>query len=185
MVCGGIDDRSAFSCDKNSQHLTSFCSSHAQPHSCSEAALSLLECLEKLPCVTDEKRPVLECLKDEFASDDCRDVRYAYSMCKHSQLNMRTRIRGVRSIIVLFAISTYNDCAFLITNLNKSNVLVAISWIIYTSRPSASHKSCRISTICGNATGCGKFRPIPPFARSWRGEANTTSMISSTLIGTA
>ena len=69
----------------------------SQPHSCSEAALSLMECLEKLPCVTEEKRPVLECLKDEYASDGCRDVRYAYSMCKYSQLNMRTRIRGVRT----------------------------------------------------------------------------------------
>jgi len=68
-----------------------------QPHSCSEAALSLLECLEKLPCVTKDKRPMIECLKDEAESDGCRDVRYAYSMCKHSQLNMRTRIRGVRT----------------------------------------------------------------------------------------
>ena len=28
---------------------------------------------------------MLECLQDDFASDDCRDVRYAYSKCKHSQ----------------------------------------------------------------------------------------------------
>jgi Cytochrome c oxidase assembly protein PET191 len=40
---------------------------------------------------------MLECLKDPIASDECRAVRNQYSMCKHSQLNMRTRIRGVRT----------------------------------------------------------------------------------------
>jgi len=40
---------------------------------------------------------MLECLKDPVESDDCRAQRNAYTMCKHSQLNMRTRIRGVRT----------------------------------------------------------------------------------------
>lgn len=68
-----------------------------QPHSCSEAALGLLQCLENLDCVKVEKKSMMECLKDPIASDDCRAVRNAYTMCKHSQLNMRTRIRGVRT----------------------------------------------------------------------------------------
>jgi hypothetical protein len=68
-----------------------------QPHSCNEAALGLIQCLENLDCVKMEKKPMIECLKDPIASDDCRAVRNAYTMCKHSQLNMRTRIRGVRT----------------------------------------------------------------------------------------
>jgi hypothetical protein len=68
-----------------------------QPASCSEAALSLLTCLENIDCVKKEGRPMLECLKDPVESDDCRAQRSAYSMCKHSQLNMRTRIRGVKN----------------------------------------------------------------------------------------
>ena len=38
----------------------------------------------------------MECMKDPIESDDCRAPRNAYYTCKHSQLNMRTRIRGVR-----------------------------------------------------------------------------------------
>jgi hypothetical protein len=37
-----------------------------------------------------------ECMKDPIESDPCTAVRNAYFNCKHSQLNMRTRIRGVR-----------------------------------------------------------------------------------------
>uniref|UniRef100_A0A7S4T3P2 Cytochrome c oxidase assembly factor 5 n=1 Tax=Ditylum brightwellii TaxID=49249 RepID=A0A7S4T3P2_9STRA len=62
---------------------------------CAEAALSLLTCMEETPCVKSG-RSVKECLKDPIESDDCRAVRNAYYTCKHSQLNMRTRIRGVR-----------------------------------------------------------------------------------------
>lgn len=68
-----------------------------QPHSCSEAALSLLTCLEESECVVKSKKPMAECLKDPIESDECRAQRNAYTMCKHSQLNMRTRIRGVRT----------------------------------------------------------------------------------------
>jgi hypothetical protein len=68
-----------------------------QPRSCAEAALSLLTCLEETDCVKNDKKPVIECLRDPVESDDCRAQRNAYAMCKHSQLNMRTRIRGVRT----------------------------------------------------------------------------------------
>jgi Cytochrome c oxidase assembly protein PET191 len=40
---------------------------------------------------------LMDCFKDPIESDDCRAERNAYWMCKHSQLNMRTRIRGVRT----------------------------------------------------------------------------------------
>ena len=70
-----------------------------QPHQakkCNEAALSLLVCMEKTDCVANKKRGVEECMKDPIESDPCVAVRNAYYNCKHSQLNMRTRIRGVR-----------------------------------------------------------------------------------------
>jgi hypothetical protein len=66
-----------------------------QPKACSEAALSLLTCMEKTDCVK-KGTPLIDCMKDDIASDPCRAQRNAYYMCKHSQLNMRTRIRGVR-----------------------------------------------------------------------------------------
>ena len=43
------------------------------------------------------------------------------------------------------------------------------------SNPSASHKSCKISTICGSGTGCGKKRGAACCVC-----VNITSMISST-----
>ena len=68
-----------------------------KPKACSEAALSLLTCIEDLPCVKDEKMSAYECLKSEEKSESCKAQRYAYYLCKHSQLNMRTRIRGQRA----------------------------------------------------------------------------------------
>ena len=68
-----------------------------QPHSCSEAALGLLTCMEETECVKKDGKGIMECLKDPVESDDCRAYRNAYTSCKHSQLNMRTRIRGVRT----------------------------------------------------------------------------------------
>jgi len=66
------------------------------PQKCSEAALSLLTCMENTECVKKDGKTVLQCLKDPIESDDCKAQRTAYFTCKHSQLNMRTRIRGVR-----------------------------------------------------------------------------------------
>lgn len=66
------------------------------PKLCSEAALSLLTCMEESDCVKKDKRSVHECMKDPTESDLCKAQRNAYYTCKHSQLNMRTRIRGVR-----------------------------------------------------------------------------------------
>jgi len=71
-------------------------SHHPQPSQCAEAALSLLECMEKTECVVKDHKSVLECMKDPVESEDCKAQRNAYYACKHSQLNMRTRIRGVR-----------------------------------------------------------------------------------------
>lgn len=67
-----------------------------QPAACGEAALSLLSCMEKTECVLKDKRDLVDCMKDEGNVEDCKAERNAYTMCKHSQLNMRTRIRGVR-----------------------------------------------------------------------------------------
>ena len=67
-----------------------------QAKKCNEAALSLLVCMEKTDCVMKKKKSLEECMKSTIDSDPCLAVRNAYYNCKHSQLNMRTRIRGVR-----------------------------------------------------------------------------------------
>ena len=53
-----------------------------QPHSCSEAALSLLTCMEETDCVKKDKKAMIDCLRDPVESDDCRAQRNAYTMCK-------------------------------------------------------------------------------------------------------
>ena len=68
----------------------------SQGKQCNEAALSLLDCMERTECVAKNKKSLEECMKDPIESDPCRAERNAYYNCKHSQLNMRTRIRGVR-----------------------------------------------------------------------------------------
>ncbi|CAJ1967851.1 unnamed protein product [Cylindrotheca closterium] len=69
------------------------------PKACSEAALSLLSCMEESPCMKDpsQKKTLYECMKDEVEAEPCKAERNAYYLCKHSQLNMRTRIRGTRT----------------------------------------------------------------------------------------
>lgn len=52
--------------------------------------------MEKTECVMKKKKSLEECMKNTIDSDPCLAVRNAYYNCKHSQLNMRTRIRGVR-----------------------------------------------------------------------------------------
>ena len=52
--------------------------------------------MERTECVAKNKKSLEECMKDPIESDPCRAERNAYYNCKHSQLNMRTRIRGVR-----------------------------------------------------------------------------------------
>lgn len=52
--------------------------------------------MERSECVKKDGKSVHECLKDPIESDECKAQRNAYYTCKHSQLNMRTRIRGVR-----------------------------------------------------------------------------------------
>ncbi|KAG7345804.1 cytochrome c oxidase assembly protein [Nitzschia inconspicua] len=66
------------------------------PKACSEAALSLLQCMERSDCCVQDKKSVYECLKQQD-DEACKAQRNAYYMCKHSQLNMRTRIRGTRA----------------------------------------------------------------------------------------
>jgi hypothetical protein len=62
------------------------------------------------------------------------------------------------------------------------------SSLFYTSNPSASHKSTKTSTICGNGTFCGNRRGGPS-SSAVAGFLNRglkmTSMISSTSKGTA
>lgn len=64
---------------------SSFSATLSQPHSCSEAALSLLTCLEESKCVKEDGRTMYECLKDPVESEDCKAVRNAYTMCKHGE----------------------------------------------------------------------------------------------------
>eukprot|EP00548_Thalassiothrix_antarctica_P000416 CAMPEP_0194129818 /NCGR_PEP_ID=MMETSP0152-20130528/1029_1 /TAXON_ID=1049557 /ORGANISM="Thalassiothrix antarctica, Strain L6-D1" /LENGTH=63 /DNA_ID=CAMNT_0038824169 /DNA_START=39 /DNA_END=230 /DNA_ORIENTATION=+ len=59
------------------------------PASCAEAALIYLSCLEKTPCVMEEKRDIKDCIKAELVNE-CKVVRYAYTMCKHKQQNKGT-----------------------------------------------------------------------------------------------
>lgn len=63
---------------------------------CNEAALSLLVCMEKTACVQSKRMTLEECMRDPIESDPCLAVRNAYYNCKHSALDMRKRIRGVR-----------------------------------------------------------------------------------------
>jgi hypothetical protein len=50
--------------------------------------------MEGTECVQKDKKGIVECMKEQ--TEDCKGQRNAYYTCKHSQLNMRTRIRGVR-----------------------------------------------------------------------------------------
>jgi hypothetical protein len=68
-----------------------------QPKACAKAALSLLTCMEETQCVKKDGKCVFECMKDDKDSADCNAQQSAYYLCKHSQLNMRTRIRGTRA----------------------------------------------------------------------------------------
>lgn len=74
--------------------------SKLKPKACAEAALSLLTCMEDTPCMQDKtgkKKTLYECMKDDKEAEPCKAERNAYYLCKHSQLNMRTRIRGTRA----------------------------------------------------------------------------------------
>jgi len=64
------------------------------PKACSEAALNLMDCLEKTPCF-QHGGTIQECMEPKEAPE-CQHLRKVYFGCKHNQLNMRTRIRGNR-----------------------------------------------------------------------------------------
>jgi hypothetical protein len=58
--------------------------------------------MEESKCFKEDiKNSVYDCLKkqndDPVAAEECKAQRNAYYLCKHSQLNMRTRIRGTRA----------------------------------------------------------------------------------------
>ncbi len=67
------------------------------PKSCKEATLQLLLCLRETDCMK-EGGSVKECLQKERAknSNVCQMQVNAFYLCKRSQLDMRTRIRGTR-----------------------------------------------------------------------------------------
>ncbi len=73
------------------------CDCCIQPKACAEAALSLLTCMEESLCVKKDGKSVIECMRNEQEAEGCKPQRNAYYLCKHSQLNMRTRIRGTRA----------------------------------------------------------------------------------------
>ncbi len=68
------------------------------PSSCKDLALSLVECLEKTPCMQASDSSIRDCLKNNVGgeTDACQVLRSAYFTCKRGQLDMRGRIRGSR-----------------------------------------------------------------------------------------
>ena len=73
--------------------------------SCKETAQSFVECMKNSSCVKNGG-DVKSCIKklskanntDESAEvlEECQELRTAYTMCRRSGLDMRTRIRGPR-----------------------------------------------------------------------------------------
>ena len=59
---------------------------------CKDIAETLLDCLRQTECMKSGKG-AKECLQ---LTDDCRVYRNTYFECKRSQLDMRTRIRGMK-----------------------------------------------------------------------------------------
>ena len=62
---------------------------------CKEEILQLAMCVEKMPCVQEEKLTIAECLADKGRPlGDCKVYADAVYMCRRAQLDMRTRMRG-------------------------------------------------------------------------------------------
>ncbi len=59
---------------------------------CKDIAETLLDCLRQTECMKQGKG-AKECMN---LTDDCRVYRNTYFECKRSQLDMRTRIRGMK-----------------------------------------------------------------------------------------
>ena len=59
---------------------------------CKDIAETLLDCLRQTECMKGGKG-AKECMK---LTDECRVYRNTYFECKRSQLDMRTRIRGMK-----------------------------------------------------------------------------------------
>ena len=59
---------------------------------CKDIAETLLDCLRQTECMKSGKG-AKECMQ---LTDDCRVYRNTYFECKRSQLDMRTRIRGMK-----------------------------------------------------------------------------------------
>ena len=59
---------------------------------CKDIAETLLDCLRQTECMKGGKG-AKECMQ---LTDDCRVYRNTYFECKRSQLDMRTRIRGMK-----------------------------------------------------------------------------------------
>jgi len=62
---------------------------------CKDIAQTLLDCLRETECMRSGK-PAKECMAAED-SPDCQVYRNTYFECKRSQLDMRTRIRGMKA----------------------------------------------------------------------------------------
>ena len=105
IITNGIQTHIHISRSHNYTRFLTYCTffflSLSQPKACSEAALSLLSCMEETPCMKDnnnnQTKTLLQCMQDEKEAEPCKAERNAYYLCKHSQLNMRTRIRGTRA----------------------------------------------------------------------------------------
>jgi len=59
---------------------------------CKDIAETLLDCLRQTECMKSGNG-AKECMN---LTDDCRVYRNTYFECKRSQLDMRTRIRGMK-----------------------------------------------------------------------------------------
>ncbi|GBG25506.1 Cytochrome c oxidase assembly factor 5 [Hondaea fermentalgiana] len=62
--------------------------------SCQDAADSLKRCLRESDCVKKEGKSMKECVKHV---QECESLKNAYVVCKANQLNMRSRIQGLKA----------------------------------------------------------------------------------------
>lgn len=64
--------------------------------SCSEIAQSLYDCIKESACVK-KGGDIRLCLREARETGDCQELRYTYMLCKRGGLDMRNRIRGIRT----------------------------------------------------------------------------------------
>lgn len=64
--------------------------------SCHDQGEALKDCIRATECYKSGKYTMKECLERED-NVQCKDLQYAYYVCKREQLDMRSRIQGIKS----------------------------------------------------------------------------------------